>query len=184
MHKELTNLLPYARQKALFRWYIVRVVVVGAVLVNVTMIASAILLFPTYILLTGNEKASETRLASLQLALGSSNEKEVLARVTLLTDQAGALAQLGTTPTVSEVIRSVLAVPHAGIAITGFTYSPQTAKTQRTLDVVGTASTRETVRSYQLALQSVPGVRSAALPLSAYAKDSSIPFTISLTLTP
>jgi len=55
---------------------------------------------------------------------------------------------------------------------------------KKILSVSGTAANREALRTYQLALQGAPFTLTAALPVSAYAKDSDIAFTITITLSP
>jgi hypothetical protein len=57
-------------------------------------------------------------------------------------------------------------------------------KAPGTLSVSGIAVTRGALRAYQLALQSAPFAVAANLPVSAYAKDTDIAFTITVTLTP
>jgi hypothetical protein len=54
------------------------------------------------------------------------------------------------------------------------------------MEITGVADTREDLRGYDAALSALPYVSSVDLPISVYAKSSSIPFSISLTgsLTP
>ncbi len=54
------------------------------------------------------------------------------------------------------------------------------------MTVSGMAATRDALRQYATALGGLPYVSKADLPISAYAKDSDITFTITLTgtLTP
>ena len=52
--------------------------------------------------------------------------------------------------------------------------------------LTGIASTRETLRTYVTTLSRLPYVSNAEVPISVYAKESLIPFTLTLTgsLTP
>ncbi len=160
-----------------------RLGVVGIILVTTLIIIAAVLLFPTYMLLTGSMSAKQARLASLETALTSSNGKELTARLTALTNNTATLVTLARTPSVSAIIRSALDIARPGVSLTGFVYAPATDKTSKgQLTISGTAVTRDALRNYQLALQSAPITQSAALPVSAYAKDSDIAFTIVITL--
>ena len=184
MDKELTNLLPPERQRALYREHILRVCVVSIVLVIVLTIISAILLFPTYVFLAKNYDIKESRLIGIESALSSADGTAFSARLSALSGNTEVLAKLGNTKSASTIIRAVLAVPHPRVALSGFTYAPATGKNSGTLTVSGTATSRDSLRDYQLALQSAPFSASAVLPVSAYAKDSDIAFTITVTLAP
>ena len=81
-------------------------------------------------------------------------------------------------------MNNVLVIPRPGIVLSGFDYEPSVGKSAGTLAVSGTATTRDALRNYQLALEGASFARSADLPVSAYAKDTDITFTITVTLTP
>ncbi len=184
MHNELTNLLPFKRQRALSREYFLRLGVVGAVFLGILIFASAVLLLPTYVFLADNARAKEARLASIESALSSADEKALSTRLTALTNDAATLTALANAPSASSIIRAVVAVPRPGIALSGFAYTPAANKISGTLALSGTAATRDALRKYQLALQGMPFALSATLPVSAYAKDTNIAFTITVTLAP
>ena len=184
MYNEFTDLLPPERQSALTRDYFLRLVVVSAVLVSVLILTAAVLLLPTYVFLAKSASAKETRLATIESALSSANEKDLSARLATLSGDAAVLTTLASTPSASTILRTVLAVPRPGITLSGFSYTPSAKKVPSTLSISGTATTRDSLRSYQLVLQGTPSVLSAALPVSAYAKDTNIMFTITLTLAP
>jgi hypothetical protein len=82
------------------------------------------------------------------------------------------------------IMRKVLDISHPGIALSGFLYLPANGKKPGTLSISGSSATRDTLRGYQTAIQSAPFVKSADLPVSAYAKDTDIAFTITVILAP
>ena len=184
MYNELTNLLPSERQKALSRDYFFRLGVVSVVLMSILVLAAAVLLVPTYVFLVKSISAKETRLATIESVLSSADEATLSTRLTALTNDATILMALADAPSASVVVRSVLAVSRLGVTLSSFTYTPAAGKTPGTLLVSGIAATRDSLRSYQLALQSAPFTLSAALPVSAYAKDSGITFTVTVILAP
>lgn len=184
MDNELTNLLPPERQSALSREYLLRLSVVVAALITTLTFTAALLLIPTYIFLGQSASAKATRLASIESILSSSDEKTLSAQLATLSSDAAMLIELGNVPSVSAVLRAALAVSHPGIALSGLAYTPAEAKTPGTLAITGAATTRDALRTYQLAIQSAPFAAAANLPVSAYAKDTDIAFTITVTLNP
>jgi Tfp pilus assembly protein PilN len=184
MYNELTNLLPQERQSALSRDYFLRLSVVGAVLLSILTFAAAVLLVPTYVFLAKSANAKEIRLVTIKSALSSANETELSARLAALSGDAAILTALAGAPSVSAIIRTVLVVSRPGITLSGFAYTPTVNNVPGILTISGIAATRDALRGYQLALQGAPFALSAALPVSAYANDTNITFTITVTLAP
>lgn len=186
MHNELTNLLPPERLRALRRDYFVRLGIVGVFLVIILTLAAAILLLPTFVLLTTNESAAKIHLASIESSLSSSDDAALSAKLAALSNSAASLSALANTRSVSMTVRTILAVPSPGVTLSHLEYSSatDTNNNPNTLTISGIAATRDALRSYQLALQGSSFVHSADLPVSAYAKDTNITFTITVTLAP
>lgn len=177
-----TNLLPMERRHLLVREYYFRLIIVVIGLGILLLGASAMLLLPTYVYLTGSAQEKSTELSHITATLASADEVSLSARLTALSNDAKAIIALSKQPSISAAVRAALSTAHAGIALSGFSYKPDT-KTA-TLLLTGTAKTRDALRAYQLALQNMPGATSATLPVSVYAKDTDIPFTITLVLAP
>jgi len=158
-------------------------VVIVWILIGLVLIA-AVLLVPTYVFLTKSVNAKETRLANIESALSSVDEEGLSARLTALESATAVLVALGHAPFVSAAINTALAVPRPGVVLSNFLYVPAAGTNPGTLAISGRAATRDALRNYQLALQSAPFARSAALPVSAYAPDANIAFTVTVTLAP
>lgn len=184
MHNDLTNLLPSERQKALRRDYFLRLGVVIVLFMTILTLASMILLLPTYVLLVESSQTKEKHLASIESAVSSTNGTALSARLAALSSSTAILSALAHAPLMSATIRSMLTIPRPGVTLSGFVYTPIKGTISGTLAVSGTAVTRDALRNYQLSLQSAPFALSASLPVSAYAKDSNITFTITMTLAP
>lgn len=184
MLSKLTNLLPRARRKVLAREYLYRLGVVSISLFIMLVVAAGVLLLPTYVFLLGSASAKETRLASIKSALASTDEVAISARLTALSNDAAALIALSNAVSPTKIITETLAVPRPGVTLSGFVYTPAVGKNAATFALSGVAATRDALRAYQLTLQSAPFVLSADLPVSAYAQDTKINFTITLTLSP
>jgi len=184
MSDELTNLLPPERARTLARDYRLRLAVVVVWLLTGLVLAAAALLVPTYVLLTKSISAKEVRLANIESTLSSVDEEGLSARLATLSSAAALLVALGRTPLASAAINAALAVPRPGVTLSNFTYVPAAGTNPGTLAISGHAATRDALRNYQLALQSAAFARSAVLPVSAYASDADIAFTVTVTLAP
>jgi len=184
MRNELTNLLPPERRRALQRDYFMRLGVVSLLFVIMLTLAAAILLLPTYVFLSASESAGRIRLSSIESTLSSSEDAALSAQLAALSNSTASLSALAGAHSASEIIRAVLAVSRPGVTLSNFAYSSATVanKNQNTLTISGSAATRDALRNYQLALQSSSFARSADLPVSAYAQDANITFTITVTL--
>lgn len=186
MAKELINLLPPERATATRREYFVRLGVVSLLLLAAALVVHGVLLLPSYLYLHQQVVDRQARVASLDAALTGSEGQQVNARVETLDANATYLARLSNAASASASIRTVLSTPHTGIRLIGFTYAPPLGAAPGRIGVTGIADTRESLRRYDAALAALPFVISADLPISAYAKESDIEFTITLTgpLTP
>ena len=184
MSNNLTDLLPSDRRDALASEYRYRLGVVIMSLVTVLTFVAAILLMPTYVFLAGSASAKDEQLSSIRRALSASNQVALSAQLTALTSDAAVLTALSGAPSASQLISTAFAVPRTGVSVSGFTYTPAEGKAPGVLALSGIATTRDALRSYQLALQSASFARAADLPVSAYAKDANIDFTITITLAP
>ncbi len=184
MNNELTDLLPWERQQALSREYLLRLGVLVAVLITALTVIAGLLLVPTYMFLLQNAAAKQAHLTNIESILSSADEKTLSAHLAALSNDAAVLMALGATPSASAILRAALAVARPGVTLSGLTYIPAVLKNPGTLAITGIATTREALRSYQLVLQSAPFSAGANLPVSVYAKDADIPFTITVILSP
>lgn len=183
MENELTNLLPPERQRLLAREYLIRLGVVTMVLVTILIFIAGLLLVPTFLFLTQSAGTKQARLTSIESVLSSADERTLSTHLAVLSNSAATLAVLGKSPSASSIVRVALAVSRPGVTLSGFTYTPAEGKSPGTLVISGTAATRDALRNYQLALQGAPFATAANLPVSAYANDTNILFSITVTLT-
>ena len=182
MNNERTNLLPEDRQRTLRHGYFLRLGVVALIFLILLTCAAAVLLIPTYVFLAENAHAKEVHLAGIESAASSTDSSALSKQLATLSDDSNILGMLTETPSVSAIIRSVLAISRPGITLSGFSYAPMGSKNANVLTISGMAATRDALRSYQLELQNAPFAASADLPVSVYAKDTDISFTITVTL--
>ena len=180
-HRTLTNLLPPERKKAIKRIYLFRLVTVCILVLSFIVLSSAAILVPSYIHVHQQNILQTKELERLSTTLIASGGKDVALRIKTLAQDAGYLSRLATSSTATSVITLLTNIPHQGISITGISYTPVVKGVDGKVILNGTATTRTTLRSYMDALSSQPFIKNADLPISAYAKEKEIPFTITLT---
>lgn len=179
MTSECTNLLPEERVRAFRQLYFLRIAVVSLLLASGVIIVHGVLLLPTYLYLSGAVQERTLALASLSDTLAGSEEQEIQARVAALSEDAAYLARLAETPKASAAVSAVMALPRPGVTLTGFSFAPS-ASGGATMALTGQASTRETLRAYEDTLKAASFVKTVDLPISAYAKERDIGFTVML----
>ena len=184
MLDQLTNLLPPERERVLFRGYSMRIVIVVLMCVIALTLSAMLLLVPTYVLLEGSTTAKESELARIESTLSSADDAALLTRLTTLSKNADVLIALAAAPAMSTTLRALFALSRPGVTLSGITYTPATSKAPGTLGITGSAATRDALRNYQLTLQGAPFITTATLPVSAYAQDANIAFSIAITLLP
>lgn len=184
MLNDLTNLLPPERRHALARAYLFRVGTVALLLVASVIAVHGLLLLPSYLYMQERIAIAEGRLAELSERRAISGFEDLSTRIAAFTERAAVIQNLSQTPSAADTIRSVLEIPQRGILLSSFSYTPPKPDGEGgTMLLRGTALTRESLRAFDSALDALPLVDSTDLPLSVYAQEADIDFSIALTLT-
>ena len=179
-----TNLLPPERLRRLRRDYYLRLAVLVLISLTFLIVAYAALMVPTYLYLARTASTERTHLSAIEASQSSSDQASLTARLAALSNDAATLIALGSTTPAVGLVQELLTVPHTGVTLSSMRYTPAVGKNAGTLDLSGTAATRGALQQYQLALESAPFAAAVDLPVSAYAKDTDIPFAITVTLRP
>jgi len=182
MHLERINLLPPDRLAALRRGYFMRLGALAALILIALLAVHAMLLIPTHEFLVRQVEAKQAELDALSGNDTSAEEAAFETRLSALSASAARIIALKNSPSASGTLMQVLQIPHANVSLTGLTYTAAQGAHAATVAVTGVAGTRDSLRQYQLALQNASFISAADLPVSAYAQDTKIPFTIQLTL--
>lgn len=180
------NLLPDTRKTFLARWYLSRLGVVAALVLAVVFMVHAILVIPSLVHVSAQIRQSTIALDGLGVRLAGSQEQRVSERVKAVTERGERLAQISKQVTASSAIRVMMSVPHPNVHVTSVSFVQHTNPGSTIMTISGMADTREALRSYVRALSALPYVNEATVPISAYAKETSIEFVLSLsgTFTP
>ena len=180
-----TNLLPVSARRRLRQSYLLRFVVIALMLATGVVIIHGTLLVPSYLQAASAVKDAEVERTRLQAQTTTAEEQAAQAQLVSLRADIARLTQAHDLPSGSESLYGVLKVPRTGISIRGLSYTAaQTATSSAQMTVAGIAASRESLRQFVGALEDAPGVTAAELPISAYARETAIPFSITLTGAP
>lgn len=174
------NLLPYARLRAIRISYFVRFATIATAITATLVFIYGLMLIPTYLSLKSKFEDQQHVLKNLKSQLATQDIKNTEVRLRALKQNTVFLSTLGKVSMSGTAIRLVLSVPHNGISLRQIVFSAPSAEKNGKMIVTGNALTRETLQRYQRALEKVSFISDVKLPIDAYAKDSSIPFTITL----
>lgn len=172
------NLLPEERVKELRRNYIARVCNVGLALLSAGTIIGGIFLLPTHAFIKGQYDAAAAELAER----GIPREQAVESGAVMPNDgQPAVVQQLERTQPASPLLRDLMNVSRDGIVLTKIEYA-RAVSGQRTVICTGKARNRDALAGFVERMKGLPTVSQVQLPVSAYAKESDLPFALTLTL--
>jgi hypothetical protein len=182
MSRDLINLLPRERVRKFRRTYFLRVGTVALVLLTVLVVIHSIFLLPSYIAAESAVNVEQVELAGALAAVASSSS-DAAAELTMLKADTSYLSRLGTAPSASAAVRAVLSVSHPGLVIQNISYQPPTPADPASAKILltGVAASREQLSAYDLALTNAPFITSVDLPISAYAAETNISFSVTVT---
>lgn len=181
MLHDLVNFLPRERVDAFRRMYTIRMLCVVAIGVTFVTTIHVALITPTYIYIHKEYETRKSKHAVLISTQARNGHEEISKRLDTLSAGVARLQEFLAPVRTSDVIRALLQVPHPKVQLHGIHVAvPAVQGGQTQIQISGVASSREALRTYHLALLQWSFVQSADLPLSVYAKESDIPFSISI----
>ncbi|MGB4076835.1 MAG: hypothetical protein WBK28_04000 [Minisyncoccia bacterium] len=180
MVTELTNLLPAERLRDFRRGYFLRLLVLTSILTTVLILSHGALLLPSYFYVSEEASIARARLAEMSSALSSAEEETMSARLTALAADTERLKSFSHSPRASSLVRTLLALPREGVTLSRMSYVPAKKDADGRLVLAGVAKNREFLQRFHQTLSAQPFVTKAELPLSAYAQETDIDFTITL----
>jgi len=145
-------------------------------------IIASIAILPSYSISTSKEKDVTTHLAQLKASLEERSGGDL---GLLLNDAKAKISLINTTnktkAATSQIIRDLLEAKPSGIAITGILYS-EDDKGVRQILVTGTSLNRESLVGFSQNVKKLDEFEGVNLPVSNFAKDSDIDFSMQITL--
>lgn len=171
------TLLPEQNKKSLFKEYRLRLFTVIFLFLTAFCLISTALLFPSYISLYFERGVLEDESARVGMEIKVKNEKgivETLARINhtlaaVKPQQSGVL----------QVTKVILDKLPSGISIDRFVYT-RGEKADSSLSLQGVAETRSELITFSRELEKQPDFSKVDLPISNLAKQSDVPFTLTV----
>lgn len=177
----MINIFDITEKKKILTEYHIRLGVVSIGAVGALILASLILLIPSYIFAVNKYNNAERDIAIYEQKYGNDQkEKDLGAQIrnantkTLLLATDDATTQVQPSQTISDILK----IKGNLIKISSITYDINT--TQQRIVLVGVALTRDGLAGFVDALKKLPNFTSAQLPISSYVKSTNIDFSIVL----
>jgi hypothetical protein len=174
------NLMPEDRQKAFLESYFFRLGTVALILLTLLVIAHGVMLAPSYLFISEQIRVHEDELEELEAGIAEKAGDTVGAELASLETSVRALAKLKTATSGSDIIIALLEVSSEGILLSNIVLEAPRNEGDGRIALTGRATTRDALRNYVEELSSLPFVSSVDLPISAYARETDIPFSITV----
>lgn len=175
----MLNILATTEKKNVLLEYRLRLAVVSVFAIGSLVLASLILLAPSYVLALSKYGTAEKQLAVLEAKYsGTGQEKEIGAQIRDINTKILLLLSGDTSTRLSpsEATLNILKIKSSAIKISAFTYDA--TATQERIVLTGTATDRDSLATFIETLKKDPTFTSITLPISSYVKSTNIDFSI------
>lgn len=175
----MTNLLPPAAKKQIVFEYWVRMFSAWIMLWSVCLVISAVLLWPTYVLIVGSSAAYANAVVD---ATERTAEYESISRsLTQATKQAQTVIITDRQTELSTIFADIATSAQQGVTLT----SVSVARAADSIDPVrvqGVATNRQSLAAFKDRLEDISYVQRVDLPIENLAENQDIVFTISVNI--
>jgi Tfp pilus assembly protein PilN len=173
----MINLLPIEDQINIRRTYRLRSIIVLCWLILGLVLISTVMLVPAYIVQTKRAEGAKALLESSLKTAKESGKQEGLAKLAATETKVKLLVSATSTPRVAQFIPPISSLLTSGIRVTKINFLDT-----GTIELAGSAATRENMRDFILALEREEKFSEVLSPISNLVRETEIPFTISLLL--
>jgi len=173
----MINLIPPQARSQITAEYWVRVVTVWLFLLAVIAVLAGAFLLPSYVLVTSQVRsfAAQAEIAKALVAEGDGTARVLV----VASEQARLLLEIEKTERFTTIIEAVKAAASNGIELNGYDFS-RTTNAIAPVQVSGTAITRQAFATFRDALLEQSTIATVNLPISNFAKDRDIDFSLTL----
>jgi Tfp pilus assembly protein PilN len=175
----MINLIPTEGQKKLQREYQARVVVTFSMLFGFVFLFLGVALVPTYVLVGAQMSSLQS-----EASQGGTKNDAFLKIETETKDIEKIIAQIEkatSTLSITPLITEVTSLASDGVRIRALTIAEEKGVVQK-IQVQGTADTRQSLVAFRDGLEASEWFKKAEVPLADLARDSDLPFSISVML--
>jgi len=175
----MTNLIPPEAKKQLVRLYWIRLGSAWAILWAAALLVGALLMYPTYLLISGTSAAYE------QTAAGVIERTEAYDKMVAELDksslEAKTIVRTAEQIRLSEILLDIWSVNGQGVEIASVQLI-RNAQGFAPIGLTGEAADRQALASFRDRLESLPYVEQVNLPIENLATNQDINFTITVTV--
>lgn len=175
----MTNLIPPTAKKQIVVEYWVRVCSVWVILWSVCLMISAVLLWPTYVLIVGSSTAYADSVAD---ASERTAEYESISQsLSRASKQAQTIVVSERQPNLSLIFADITAVSGQGVGVSGVTLN-RNDQGVAPVQVQGEASSRQSLAAFKDRLESILYVAGVDLPIENLAQNQDIEFNLTINI--
>lgn len=175
----MTNLIPPESKKQLVRLYRVRLVSAWAILWSAALLIGALLMYPTYMLISGTSAAYAETAASVTERTETFDS--MVAELQATNQEAQMIVRSADEAKLSEILTDIWSVNGQGVTIS----SVQLIRGEQGIQPIslnGEAENRQALASFRDRLESLPYVLEVNLPIESLAQNQDISYTIRVTI--
>jgi hypothetical protein len=177
----MTNLIPLESKKQLVRLYWIRLVSAWSILWSVALFIGVLLMYPTYLLISGTSTAYTETSANVTERTETFNK--MVAELDKTNQEAKTIISAAKEFKLSALLSDIWLVNGQGVAIAGVQLSRSTEGI-KPISLIGEASDRQALASFRDRIEALPYVVKVDLPIENLAENQDINFTITITINP
>lgn len=173
------NLLPALEKKRNQREYWLRLSVTSFVVLGVVFVFGALMILPSYFLVEGKRSSL---LRGADTFNGGDDVLSTAQQIEEMTRQMAHAEELPISGDIARHMEQIIEVRPGGVTLSSLFFQKQAG--ERRFTISGVAQTRESLASYTTALQEIDAFSKVAVPISNFAQNRNISFSMSITLAP
>lgn len=175
----MINLIPPDARSRITTEYWIRVATVWLFLLAVAAVLAGMFLLPSYVLVTSQVRsfAAEAEAAKASVAHSDGTARALV----IASDQARLLMESEQTRRFTDLIAAISTAAGEGIVVREYNFA-RVAGSVAPVRVGGLAASRQSLAAFRDALVADPAFSAVDLPISNFAKDRDIVFSLTLTI--
>lgn len=181
----MLHLLPDYHKEKVISEYKGRVLTIFSIGIFILMLISSIFLIPVYLATHGRFAVVDVQKKALEVEIKASENTNDAEKVKELVSAVDVLRDRVLLEHPSDIFARILVNKPKGVLITGFIYTPPSNHASTDLSVVdisGLAVNRSSLAAFSDSLKKDKVFTSVFIPISSFAKDKDIQFTVKLTV--
>jgi hypothetical protein len=178
----MINLIPKEDKKKMTMAFYWRLFALFLVMFSFAIFLGSIALLPAYFSSTTKDSITELKLDMQKNDIVPTLGQESLSTIEDMNSKLSLVenAEKNKFPISKNVISDILASKTSDIKINQILYTDASTTQSREITILGTAPSRESLLSFEQALENNPAFKNVNLPISSFIKDSDLQFNLTL----